>query len=58
VLHLRAVWAKRQHRRATRPNLGSWELDRLCAMAASLDRRVEVILVPLGKRAVVSFEPA
>lgn len=39
-------------------DLGAWDLDRLCAIAASLDRWVEIVLVPAGKRAVVTFEAA
>ncbi|APX86014.1 hypothetical protein BV511_15685 [Methylorubrum extorquens] len=39
-------------------DLASWDLDRQCAVAASLGHRVEVVLVPPGMRAVVAFEPA
>lgn len=39
-------------------DLAAWDPDRLCAVAASLGRRAEVILVPAGMRAVVTFEPA
>lgn len=39
-------------------DLVSWDLDRLCAIAASCDRRVKVVLVPPRMRAVVAFEPA
>ncbi|MBI1689541.1 hypothetical protein [Methylorubrum sp. DB1722] len=38
--------------------IASWDLDRQCAVAASLGHRVEVILVPPGMRAVTVFEPA
>jgi hypothetical protein len=39
-------------------DIAGWDLDRQGAVAASLDHRVEMILVPPGKRAVVTFEPA
>lgn len=39
-------------------DLGAWDLARLCAVAASLEHRVEVILVRPGMRAVITFEPA
>ncbi|TXM74853.1 hypothetical protein FV226_05635 [Methylobacterium sp. WL12] len=39
-------------------DLARWDLDRLCAVSASLGHRVEAILVPQGMRAIVAFEPA
>jgi hypothetical protein len=38
-------------------DISGWDLDRQCAVAASLGHRVEIVLVPPGMRAVVAFEP-
>ncbi|NEU13511.1 hypothetical protein G3T14_15420 [Methylobacterium sp. BTF04] len=39
-------------------DIARWDLDRLCAVSASVGHRVEAILVPQGMRPVVTFEPA
>lgn len=39
-------------------DIAGWDLDCQCAVAASLNHRVEMILVPPGKRAIETFEPA
>jgi hypothetical protein len=38
--------------------IAAWDLDRQCAVAASLRHSVHLVLVPEGMRPVIAFEPA